>query len=108
MILIFAKMTIATLEDAKKLRAAAVEVCKQSRQEAGCLHYTFAQDFDDPLVVRIAERYADEAAIMRHMRTPYFAAFMAAVEEIGIVSMSGEMFDGANQRDAAKLLELLD
>lgn len=47
------------------LRPAASEMMRATRAEAGCLDYAFAADLDDPGMLRVLERWADEAALAR-------------------------------------------
>lgn len=57
-----------------------------TRAEDGCLHYSYAQDFSDPDVIRISERWVDEAALTAHFGTPHMAALneaLANVERLG-------------------------
>lgn len=49
-------------------RRAAVEMLRETRNEAGCLTYAFATDLDDPETVRIVER--DPFQVVHDMRAP--------------------------------------
>ena len=51
-----------------RFRRAAVEMLRETRNEAGCLTYAFATDLDDPETVRIVER--DPFEVVRDMRAP--------------------------------------
>lgn len=60
------KSAIATMETA-------------SRAEPGCDDYTFSVELNDPNVLRITERWHDEASLKAHFATPHMAAFQAAM-----------------------------
>lgn len=64
---------IATLADAITAQVTA------TRAEAGCIDYAMAQDILDPDLIRISERWADEAALVAHFSAPHMAAFNAAL-----------------------------
>ena len=48
---------------------------EETRKEAGCLHYRFYQDIDDPNTFFVYERWTDGAALDAHMKTPHMAEF---------------------------------
>lgn len=69
-----------------KFIEAARLMVEATREEEGCLHYAFARDMNDPDIVRITERWTDEAALEEHFKSPHMAAFgagLAQVERIG-------------------------
>lgn len=105
MILIFVEMVLGSAADVEAARTATAEVTRHTKLEAGCLHYSFASDLQEPLIVRVAEQWESEAALKSHMVTPHLQKFMAAMQGIDVRSMSATMFDGTNQRDPAALLQ---
>jgi quinol monooxygenase YgiN len=64
---------IATLADAIKAQVTA------TRAEAGCIEYSMAADLLDPGLIRIAEQWQDEAALVAHFGAPHMATFNAAL-----------------------------
>ena len=52
--------------DGEKARALFADHMAAVAAEDGCDHYSFAFDAADPDTVRIAERWADEAALAAH------------------------------------------
>ncbi len=65
--------------DIERLRGAAADMMRATRAEAGCLDYAFAVDLADPGLLRVIERWADEAALAAHFATPHMAAFNQAL-----------------------------
>ncbi|MDX2211626.1 MAG: putative quinol monooxygenase [Sphingopyxis sp.] len=63
----------------ERMRDAIVTMVTASRAEDGCLDYSMAIDLTDPAVLRIAERWVDQAALDYHFTTPHMAAFQAAL-----------------------------
>jgi quinol monooxygenase YgiN len=64
-------------------RDAFVELLKPlmatTRAEAGCDHYSFAGDVEDPGRFYIAERWETEEAMQAHSASEHLATFMGAV-----------------------------
>jgi quinol monooxygenase YgiN len=58
-----------------------------TRAEPGCAAYSYAIDLNDPNVLRIAEEWADEAAVDAHMQTPHMAKLGAALATAKIEAM---------------------
>lgn len=58
---------------------AAVKMITASRAEEGCIDYAYARDLLDPAVLRIAEKWRDQAALDFHFATPHMAEFLAAL-----------------------------
>jgi quinol monooxygenase YgiN len=50
-----------------------------TRAEPGCLYYSYALDLIEPDLLRISERWADEASFEAHMQTPHMAALGEAL-----------------------------
>lgn len=46
-----------------------------SRAEPGCQVYTYAEDMQDPGLLRVFEVYDDDAALEAHRRYPHFKAW---------------------------------
>lgn len=63
-------------EDIDILRGAAAEMMRATKAaEPGCLEYAFALDLAEPGLLRVIERWVDEAALTAHFATPHMAAF---------------------------------
>jgi autoinducer 2-degrading protein len=52
------------------------------RDEPGCVQFSVLQDRSDPDTYHFYEVYRDQAAIEAHQRTPHFARWRAASEEV--------------------------
>lgn len=55
--------------------AAAQDMVGKTLAEEGCLHYSFARDIFEPDLIRVSERWRDEAALGAHMASAHMAAF---------------------------------
>ncbi len=60
-----------------RLRPAMEANIQTTRSEPGCEAYSYAVDLSDPNRLFVVERWADEDALDRHMRSPHMAEFMA-------------------------------
>lgn len=47
-----------------------------TRAEAGCCLYEFNQSNDDPSLFLVYEKWADQAALDRHVQTPHISTFV--------------------------------
>ncbi len=66
--------------------AAAIKVEQATRQESGCLSYTFYSDLEDPNVLRIFEEWETEAALGAHFKTPHIAQFRSDMAQLKVLS----------------------
>ena len=72
----------------EKLEAARPQARKNleaTRKEAGCLLYAYGEDFLDPGVIRITERWESWDALAAHGNAPHMAVWRKALKEIGIL-----------------------
>jgi len=70
---------VAKRECIDEVRRELLGLVPPTRDEAGCISYTLHQDNDDPAVFIFHETWESEEALARHMGTPHFAAYLAAV-----------------------------
>eukprot|EP01037_Dinobryon_pediforme_P006047 gene6047-6121_t len=67
-------------EDIERLRSAATAMMHATQtSEPGCLDYAFSVDLAEPGLLRVIERWQDEAALAAHFATPHMATFNAAM-----------------------------
>lgn len=89
MLLIEGWLKLATGEFSKVADQARAMV-EATNAEAGCLHYSFAQDIADPDLIRISERWESQEALAAHSASAHMAAFNRA--------MGGVQREGADLR----------
>ena len=68
-----------TQEDIDALRGAISTMETASREEAGCVDYTFSTEVSDPNALRITEKWQSVEALQAHMTTPHMAEFQKAM-----------------------------
>jgi quinol monooxygenase YgiN len=81
-----------------RLRSAALAMAEATRQEPGCLEYSFAIDLTDANLIRIAERWSDDAALAAHFASPHMASFNQALGGARIEAASVKAYTGELQR----------
>ncbi len=77
---------------------AAEAMIRASRAEAGCLDYAYARDLLDPDIVRIAERWQDDAAMAAHFETPHLIAFRQTLATLDIKAGAVHVYAGEHKR----------
>lgn len=83
----------------ERLREAAIEVARATRaEEPGCLEYACAVDLAEPTLLRIIERWADEASLAAHFQTPHVIAFSRTISDAKIVGASVKAYSGEVSR----------
>ena len=90
------RMTSATEID--RLRDAAIEMMRATKAESGCLDYAYAVDLAEPDLLRIIERWTDDAALTAHFATPHMAAFNQALAGAKIAAASVKAYAGDEVR----------
>ena len=56
-----------------------------SRKEPGCLVYAYGEDFLEPGLFRIVERWESWPALEAHGKAPHLLTWRAAVKEAGVL-----------------------
>jgi quinol monooxygenase YgiN len=82
----------------ERFRPAGIEMIGETRKEAGCLEYTFANDIVDPDKVHIVERWESEEALARHFETPHMRKFNGALANAKILKADAKIYSGEEVR----------
>lgn len=77
---------IVRIDPANKVAAgsAAQEVMAATRQEAGCISYTFSADLSDESLFHVFEEWESEEALGAHFQTPHMAEFQGKFGSFGV------------------------
>ncbi|MCO5793705.1 MAG: putative quinol monooxygenase [Blastomonas fulva] len=81
-----------------KFAEAARIMVEATLQEEGCLHYSFARDMANPDILRIAERWTDDAALDAHLTSPHMAAFGAGLAQVERIGADIRLYNGDEVR----------
>lgn len=84
--------------DIPAFRAAAEKMIKATRAEKGCISYTFGEDVLEPGLFRIAEKWADEAALGAHMQSPHMGEVQQALSKMEVLAFKVVSIDGSNEK----------
>ncbi len=80
-ITVVAKVT-ARPDAVEQVKGELLKMVGPTRQEAGCLEYRLHQDTQDPALFLFYESWADMAALERHMASPHYRRYVAAVGDL--------------------------
>jgi quinol monooxygenase YgiN len=75
---------------------AALEMQEATRQEAGCISYTFSADLAEPGLFRIFEEWASPEALAAHFGAPHMARFQGVVGGLGVREMKVQRYEIAS------------
>jgi quinol monooxygenase YgiN len=59
-----------------EMRQALLDIVARSRQDAGCIEYTWSEDLEERGVFHFFEIWADQASLDAHLAADHEAAFM--------------------------------
>ena len=84
--------------DREAIRAALPDLIRSTRAEDGCEDYGCYEDTGQPGRYVFVERWRDQAALDRHLRTPHMAAWMK-VAGPRLKSARGFLYDVASSTE---------
>ena len=90
MIVVEGTIRVCGLEKARPRMHAMIQA---SRNESGCIDYSYAVDLIDPSIIRVNERWTDRSALKRHLETEHIATWRASWDEIGVTDRSLRMYE---------------
>jgi quinol monooxygenase YgiN len=68
------------------VRAAMIDMMNETAKEAGCLHYRFYRDVENPGAYRVYEEWESDAHLADHAASAHMQVFRSRLKEIGVVS----------------------
>ena len=71
--------------DFARVRDAAFAQMRASREEPGCLDYTYAIDVADPCIMRVLERWESWQALEDHFARAHMTPWRTALAEVAVV-----------------------
>lgn len=80
--------------EVERLREALAKNVAATRAEAGCEQYSYAVDIDEPDLIHVSERWANEAAVEAHMAAPHMAELMQALGAAKVEALSIKAYEG--------------
>lgn len=79
--------------DLSRLQSAIEELTMAARAQDGCEHYSLSVDIDDPLSLRVSERWRDRSAQAMHMVGDHMVTFNLAMRRGRIVEARVDGYD---------------
>ncbi|MGZ3274873.1 MAG: putative quinol monooxygenase [Caulobacteraceae bacterium] len=83
------------LDQARPLMKAVIEA---TRQEDGCLFYSFGEDVLDPGLIVVAEAWRDEACLCAHLGSPHFHAWREANAALGVTDRQLTVYEAVSSK----------
>ncbi len=72
---------------------AARTVMEATRQEAGCISYTFSADLSEEGHFHIFEEWESQAALDEHFKAPHMAVFQKAMGGFGVSEIKVQRYE---------------
>jgi quinol monooxygenase YgiN len=73
--------------------AAAREMMRETRREAGCISYTFSADLEARGRFRIFEEWESDDSLRAHFASPHMARFQKAASGLGVREMKVQRYE---------------
>ena len=83
-----------TEENLSGMKTAIAVMEERSRAESGCISYTFAVELNRPSVLRITEKWVDQAAF-KHFGERHMADFQAAMAAYPPKSVTASFYEAS-------------
>lgn len=98
MIIIHATLVFESEAAIEGFCAERIDGVNATRKEAGCVYYSFARDIVDPLILRVAESWADEETLEAHRAAPHMQRSGDALEKWRPASVEVTQYVGATEK----------
>lgn len=72
---------------------AAIRMMEETRQEAGCISYSFSGDLAQSGLFRVFEEWESQQALEAHFASPHMASFQKSVGGLGVTRMSIQRYE---------------
>ena len=80
------------------LRAHMAAMMTASQAEDGCLDYNYGEDVAEPGLIRVFERWRDQAALDAHFQTAHMAGWRAVWPSFGVSERRLFAYEVASER----------
>jgi quinol monooxygenase YgiN len=84
-------------ENLAALRPHMLVVLEASQAEDGCIVYSYAEDIQEPGLIRIFEAWRDRAALGAHGKAPHLAAWREAGRQYGVSDRRLSLYEVASE-----------
>ncbi len=69
-------------EKAEQVKEILTGLIGPTRKESGCISYALHQSTDDACSFLFVEEWASQAALDKHLQTPYLQSFLSKVDDV--------------------------
>lgn len=88
------RIDAARLDEARPVMLAMVEA---SRDEPGCIQYSYAEDLFEPGLIHVVERWRDREALAGHFSAPHLLEWRSNWPRLGIRDRDLRLYDSAEE-----------
>ena len=86
-------------ENVEPLRPHMVEVAEATRQEDGCIVYSYGEDIGDPGLIRVFEIWRDQACLDAHFASAHMAHWQQVRAGFGLHDRRISAYEVAAERE---------
>ncbi len=98
MLIVAGEVKVADSGEVEKAREALMLMVAETLKEEGCITYSFAQDIVEPTIVRIFEKWKDQATLDAHMESAHMLAFRGAMGVIKVEGLDVNVYEASGER----------
>ena len=99
MLIVVIEAIATSASEAARVHAEARPLIAATRTEPGCITYAFSQDCLDPAIIRVIERWRDQASMDAHLTSAHLGRFMAFLSGAALKSLTAKVYDATGERD---------
>ena len=85
-------------QNVERFRQDMRDMVEATRAEAGCIHYSYAEDVLEPGLIRVFEIWRDQNALDDHLISTHMSRWRAAWPEFGVTERQLSAFDVGDER----------
>ena len=82
-----------------KVRDIMEETIRETRNEAGCIDYSYGVDVLQPDTILIVEYWENWEALEKHFTQPHMAKWMKTLGEVGVLSRNIRFIEAGEERN---------
>ena len=78
----------------ERARPAMETMIRASREEEGCIAYSYGVDVLDPDLIHVSEKWESRDALAEHFNSPHMAEWRKTISQVGLTDRDLRLFEG--------------
>lgn len=78
----------------ERARPAMERMIRASREEEGCIAYSYGVDVLDPDLIHVSEKWESRDALAAHFNSPHMAEWRNTISQVGLTDRDLRLFEG--------------